>query len=323
LIVVDPLLRVQDLKIHFFTFRGVAKAVDGVSFECQRGEALGLVGESGSGKSVSGMAIMRLIQPPGKVVGGEITFEGKSLLESTEKEMEEVRGSKISMIFQNPRTCLNPVLTLGEQIDRVYRRHSNSSAAEATSRRFEMLSRVGIGDPVRFSKQYPHQVSGGMCQRAMIVMAIICEPKLVIADEPTTGLDVTIQRQIMELLAEIRQRMNETQILITHDLGVVAESCQRIVVMYASRVMEVSPTMELFNHPLHPYTIGLLESIPRVDIDEQPIPLPGYVPNALNRPPGCPIHPRCSRAQDLCRVEQPELLPVNDGRLAACHFVER
>jgi oligopeptide transport system ATP-binding protein len=319
----DPLLNVKDLRIHFFTFRGVAKAVDGASFDVQRGESLGLVGESGSGKSVSGMAILRLIQPPGKIVSGDVVFEGRSLLGLTEKEMQEVRGSKISMIFQNPRTCLNPVLTLGEQIDRVYRRHTNSSAAEATSRRMEMLSRVGIGDPVRFSSQYPHQVSGGMCQRAMIVMAIICEPQLIIADEPTTGLDVTIQRQIMELLAEVRQRMNETQILITHDLGVVAETCQRIVVMYASRVMEISPTKDLFGDPVHPYTIGLLESIPRVDIDEQPIPLPGYVPNALNRPPGCPFHPRCSRAQEICRIELPELLPVRDGRLAACHFVEK
>lgn len=318
----DPLLVVQDLKIHFFTFRGVAKAVDGATFDVQPGEALGLVGESGSGKSVTGMAVLRLIQPPGKVVGGDVLFEGRSLLGLSEKEMQEVRGSQISMIFQNPRTCLNPVLTLGEQIDRVYRRHTNSSAGEAAERRLEMLSRVGIGDPVRFSHQYPHQVSGGMCQRAMIVMAIICEPKLVIADEPTTGLDVTIQRQIMELLEEIRTRMNETQILITHDLGVVAETCQRIVVMYASRVMEVSPTRELFSNPLHPYTIGLLESIPRVDIDEQPVPLPGYVPNALNRPQGCPFHPRCSRAQDLCREVQPELVPVIDGRLAACHFVE-
>ncbi len=319
----DAILTVKDLKVHFFTFRGVAKAVDGATFDVHQGESLGLVGESGSGKSVTGMAIMGLIQPPGKVVGGEIRFQDTSLLEIPEKEMQEVRGSKISMIFQNPRTCLNPVLTLGDQIDRVYRRHIKSSASEAAERRLEMLSRVGIGDPARFSSQYPHQVSGGMCQRAMIVMAIICEPLLVIADEPTTGLDVTIQRQIMELLAEIRQRMNETQILITHDLGVVAETCQRIVVMYASRVMEVSPTMDLFSNPIHPYTIGLLESIPRVDIDEQPIPLPGYVPNALNRPAGCPFHPRCSKAQELCRAEQPELLPVKNGRLAACHFVER
>lgn len=319
---VDKILIVNDLKIHFFTFRGVAKAVDGASFDVQRGESLGLVGESGSGKSVTGMAIMGLIQPPGRVVGGDIFFDGISLSGMNEKEMQDVRGSKISMIFQNPRTCLNPVLTLGDQIDRVYRRHVKSTATEATSRRMEMLNRVGIGDPVRFSDQYPHQVSGGMCQRAMIVMAIICEPQLVIADEPTTGLDVTIQRQIMELLAEIRQRMNETQILITHDLGVVAETCQRIVVMYASRVMEVSPTKDLFSDPFHPYTIGLLESIPRVDIDEQPVPLPGYVPNALNRPSGCPFHPRCLKAQEICREEQPELLPVKNGRLAACHFVE-
>ncbi len=319
---VETLLKAQDLKIHFFTFRGVAKAVDGVSFEVQRGEALGLVGESGSGKSVTGMAILRLIPLPGKVVGGDILYEDKSLLGLTEKEMQEVRGSKISMIFQNPRTCLNPVITLGDQIDRVYRRHSGSSFAQARSRRLEMLSRVGIGDPVRFSNNYPHQVSGGMCQRAMIVMAIICEPQLIIADEPTTGLDVTIQRQIMELLAEMRQRMNETLILITHDLAVVAETCHRIVVMYASRVMEVSPTRELFREPLHPYTIGLLNSIPRVDIDEQPIPLPGNVPNALKLPSGCPFHPRCNKAQDICRVEQPELLPVRDGRLAACFFVK-
>jgi oligopeptide/dipeptide ABC transporter ATP-binding protein len=319
----EKLLNIQDLRIHFFTFRGVAKAVDGVSFEVQRGEAIGLVGESGSGKSVTGMAILKLIQPPGKVVSGDVVFEGKSLINLTEKEMQEVRGRKISMIFQNPRTCLNPVLTLGNQIDRVYRQHTRSTAAQASTHRLEMLSRVGIGDPIRFSNNYPHQVSGGMCQRAMIVMAIICEPQFIIADEPTTGLDVTIQRQIMELLAEMRHRMNETQILITHDLGVVAETCHRIVVMYASRVMEVSPTKELFSDPLHPYTIGLLNSIPRVDIDEQPVPLPGYVPNVLNLPSGCPFHPRCSRAQDLCRVEQPELLPLKDGRQVACHFVEK
>jgi oligopeptide/dipeptide ABC transporter ATP-binding protein len=319
----EPLLIIDDLKVHFHTFRGVARAVDGVSFDLQRGEALGLVGESGSGKSVTGMSILRLIQPPGKVVGGSILFDGLPLLDLPESDMQDIRGSRISMIFQNPRTCLNPVMTLGGQIDRVYRQHTGSSAEQACERRLDMLNKVGIGDPRRFSSQYPHQVSGGMCQRAMIVMAIICEPELVIADEPTTGLDVTIQRQIMELLAEMRERMNETQVLITHDLGVVAETCQRIVVMYASRVMEVAKTPQLFADPLHPYTIGLLKSIPRVDIDEQPVPLPGYVPNALNRPAGCPFNPRCSLAQDICRVEQPELLPVMDGRMAACHFVER
>lgn len=318
----DPLLSVEDLKIHFFTFRGVAKAVDGVSFDVQRGEALGLVGESGSGKSVSGMAVLKLIQPPGKVVSGDIRYNSKSLLALSEKEMQEVRGSKISMIFQNPRTCLNPVMSLGDQIDRVYQRHTGCSASQAQERRLEILGRVGIGDPVRFSHNYPHQVSGGMCQRAMIVMAMVCEPELMIADEPTTGLDVTIQRQIMELMAEMRQKMNQTQILITHDLGVVAETCHRIVVMYASRVMEIAPTRDLFQNPLHPYTSGLLNSIPRVDIDEQPVPLPGYVPNALKRPTGCPFHPRCSKADDRCLAEQPELKTVKAGRMVACHFVE-
>jgi oligopeptide/dipeptide ABC transporter ATP-binding protein len=319
---VEPLLAVDDLKIHFFTFHGVAKAVDGVTFDVRPGEALGLVGESGSGKSVTGMAVLRLIQPPGKVVGGDIRYCGRSLISLADKEMQAVRGRKISMIFQNPRTCLNPVMPLGEQIDRVYRKHTGSSADQAQERRLEMLNRVGIGDPLRFSNNYPHQVSGGMCQRAMIVMAMICEPELMIADEPTTGLDVTIQRQIMELMAEMRRRMNQTQILITHDLGVVAETCQRIVVMYASRVMEIAPTKELFRDPLHPYTAGLLSSIPRVDIDEQPVPLPGYVPNAIKRPSGCPFHPRCSRANDRCRVEQPALKPISDGRLVACHFGE-
>jgi oligopeptide transport system ATP-binding protein len=317
-----PLLSVEDLRIHFFTYRGVAKAVDGASFDVQSGESVGLVGESGSGKSVTGMAILRLVQPPGKVVSGDIRYGNKSLLKLSEKEMQEVRGSKISMIFQNPRTCLNPVMTLGAQVDRVYRKHTRSSAAEAKERRLEMLNRVGIGDPVRFSNNYPHQVSGGMCQRAMIVMAMICKPELMIADEPTTGLDVTIQRQIMVLMAEMRRDLNQTQILITHDLGVVAETCHRIVVMYASRIMEIATTKELFQNPRHPYTIGLLESIPKVNIDEQPVPLPGYVPSALKRPNGCPFHPRCNRAKDQCQMEQPELMAASPGRMIACHFME-
>ena len=319
----DTLLSISDLKIHFFTFRGVVKAVDGISFDVRRGEALGLVGESGSGKSVTGMAILRLIQPPGKIVCGDISYDKRSLLKLSENEMAHVRGSQISMIFQNPRTCLNPVLPLGQQVDRVYRQHTNCSASQARDRRLEMFHQVGIGDPIAFSRSYPHQVSGGMCQRAMIVMAIICEPNLIIADEPTTGLDVTIQRQIMDLLKDMRQRITATQILITHDLGVVAETCNRIVVMYASRIMEIAPSIDLYTNPRHPYTIGLLNSIPRVDADEEPIPLPGYVPNALNRPKGCPFHPRCFKVQEICRQEQPELMSVGEDRLAACHFVEK
>jgi oligopeptide/dipeptide ABC transporter ATP-binding protein len=319
--VTEVLLSIKDIRVHFYTFRGVARAVDGVSFEVFRGESLGLVGESGSGKSVTGMSILRLIQPPGKIISGEIIYKGESILDLPEQDMLHIRGSKISMIFQNPRTCLNPVMTLGEQMDRVYRYHTGCNPQSTKEHREEMLRRVGIADPPSFSRSYPHQVSGGMCQRAMIVMAMICEPELVIADEPTTALDVTIQRQILELMSEIRERMHATQILITHDLGVVAESCDRIVVMYASRVMEVASTQALFASPLHPYTQGLLASMPRVDIDKEPIPLKGYVPNAMNIPEGCPFHPRCSLAQELCWQTRPELRPVGIDRLVACHFV--
>ena len=319
----EVLLSIKDLRVYFYTFRGVARSVDGVSFDVMRGESLGLVGESGSGKSVTGMSILRLIQPPGKIISGEIVYKSEPLLDLSEKDMMRIRGSKISMIFQNPRTCLNPVMTLGEQMDRVYHYHKGGSPQETKEHREEMLTRVGIADPSSFSRSYPHQVSGGMCQRAMIVMAMICEPELVIADEPTTALDVTIQRQILELMSEIRQRMHATQILITHDMGVVAESCDRIVVMYASRIMEVALTQSLFASPLHPYTRGLLNSIPRVDIDNDPIPLKGYVPNAMNIPEGCPFYPRCNMAQELCWKTRPELLPVGNDRLVACHFVDR
>lgn len=319
----EPLLVIQDLGIHFHTFWGVAKAVDGISFTVSRGQVVGLVGESGSGKSVTGMAILRLIQPPGKIVSGDILFEGKSILALDEAEVGAVRGARISMIFQNPRTCLNPVLTLGEQIDRVYRQHTNATRHETRERRLEMLQRVGIGDPIRFSNNYPHQVSGGMCQRAMIVMALICNPQLVIADEPTTGLDVTIQKQILELLDEMRCNLNTTQILITHDLGVVAETCEHTVVLYAGKVMEVAPTHELFTTPSHPYALGLLKSIPRLDVEVEPAVLPGYVPSAINRPSGCPFHPRCEWAERICEQDMPEMRQVSPEHFAACHFVER
>ena len=318
----DAILRIEELKIHFHTFRGVAKAVDGISFDVLGGEALGLVGESGSGKSVTGMSVLGLIQPPGKIVNGDILYKKNSLLSMPEKELRNLRGSKISMIFQNPRTCLNPVLTIGEQIDRVYRQHMGVSKDAVAEKRYEMLEKVGIGDPQRFSNNYPHQVSGGMCQRAMIVMAIICQPDLIIADEPTTGLDVTIQRQIMELLRNMRRTIGATQVLITHDLGVVAETCNRIVVMYASLLMEIASAADLFSRPSHPYTIGLLKSIPRVDVDDEPIPMPGYVPNAYSRPFGCPFHPRCPFTQDICTQSQPELLEIESGHFVACHLID-
>ncbi len=319
----DTLLAIQDVKVHFHTFWGVAKAVDGISFTVSRGKVLGLVGESGSGKSVTGMAILRLIQPPGKIVGGDILFEGKSILALSEDELRALRGAKISMIFQNPRTCLNPVLTIGEQIDRVYLHHFHTSRNEAREKRLEMLQRVGIGDPIRFSKSYPHQVSGGMCQRAMIVMALICNPELIIADEPTTGLDVTIQKQILELLDEMRRNLNTTQILITHDMGVVAETCEHTVVLYAGKVMEIAPTHELFASPSHPYTLGLLKSIPRLDVEEEPAVLPGYVPSAIHRPTGCPFHPRCQQMEEICQQEMPQLVEISPGHFTACHFSGR
>jgi peptide/nickel transport system ATP-binding protein/oligopeptide transport system ATP-binding protein len=319
----SPILCLSDLKVHFFTFRGVARAIDGISLEVYRGEALGLVGESGSGKSVTGLAVLQLIQPPGRIVSGDIAYQGESLLHLPEKRLRTLRGGQISMIFQNPRTCLNPVLTIGEQIDRVYRTHTGATAKATSERRSEMLRRVGIGEPERFSRNYPHQVSGGMAQRAMIVMALICNPDLIVADEPTTGLDVTIQRQIMDLLGEMRRELSATQVLITHDLGVVAETCDRIAVLYAGRMMEVATTHSIFMEPRHPYTIGLLHSIPRVDVDDDPIPLPGYVPNAYSRPSGCPFHPRCQFSEPICRQEEPPMCRISVDHQAACHCLEK
>lgn len=316
----EVLLDIKDLKTHFLTFRGVMPAVDGISFQLRQGESLGLVGESGSGKSVTGYSIIRLIQPPGKIVAGDIEYKGRSILEMSEKELQAMRGAQISMIFQNPRTCLNPVLPIGKQIDRIYRQHTNASAREAREKRLETLNRVRIGDPVRFSKSYPHQLSGGMCQRAMIVMAVVCNPELLIADEPTTGLDVTIQRQIMELLGEMREVFNATQILITHDLGVVAETCDRVVVMYAGLIMESASTKVLFSRPAHPYTVGLLESIPRLDRNVAPALIPGHVPGMYNRPTGCPYNPRCSLAQDICKETMPQPQILGDDHWIACHF---
>jgi oligopeptide/dipeptide ABC transporter ATP-binding protein len=317
----NVLLSIQNLKTHFFTFRGIVEAVDNVEFSVNEGDSLGLVGESGSGKTVTGLSILKLIQPPGKIVSGDIRYKGQSLIRKTEGQMQKIRGAKISMIFQNPRTCLNPVLTIGEQIDRVYSQHRKSSNSEAKKRRLEMLERVRIGDPEGISKSYPHQLSGGMCQRVMIVMAIICEPELLIADEPTTGLDVTIQRQIMELLGEMRKQLNATQIFITHDLGVVAETCNRVVVMYSGRVVETAPTDLLFTHPGHPYTRGLLASIPRIDSDKEPMILKGNVPNPANKPKGCPFHPRCKDVQDVCRQEIPPNVKLGMDHTVSCHLV--
>ena len=318
----NQLLEVVDLRTYFYTFRGVVRAVDGISFTVNEGESVGLVGESGSGKTVTGMSILNLIQAPGRIVQGQIIFSGQELTRLPESELQKIRGKKISAIFQNPRTALNPLMKVGDLIDRVYRHHTGASKSDAKQRRMEILERIAISEPERFSERYPHQLSGGMCQRVFIGMALMCNPELVIADEPTTGLDVTVQKQILSLLTEERQRINAAQILITHDLGIVAENCSRVIVLYGGKIMEIASTLDLFGSPLHPYTKGLLASISRLDIDDKPKILPGLVPNPLDIPSGCPFHPRCYRREDKCMTMEPILRIINTNRQVACHFYD-
>jgi len=314
------LLEVRDLTTHFFLRRGVVRAVDSVSFTVAENEMVGLVGESGSGKSVTALSILRLIQPPGRIVSGEVHFQGRDLLQLPETEMNRsVRGQAISMVFQNPRSCLNPVLNVGTQISRVYRAHRRASSADAHLRALEYLKLVQIPDPDRVMKRYPHQLSGGMCQRVMIAMALICEPVLLIADEPTTGLDVTVQGQILKLMRDLREQTQAAQLLITHDLGVVAETCDRVVVMYCGRVMEVGPVQDVFARPAHAYTAALLHSVPDVRKDFRTRTIPGSVPDPRDPPPGCRFHPRCDGCTDICRVEEPPLVEIHPGRQVACH----
>jgi peptide/nickel transport system ATP-binding protein len=315
----ERLLEIRDLHTHFFLRRAVVRAVDGVSLEMDPGEMVGLVGESGSGKSVTALSILRLIQAPGRIVSGQIIFQGRDLISLNEQDMTGVRGQAISMVFQNPRSCLNPVMKVGAQIARVHRTHKGSSNSEAKARALDYLKLVQIADPERVLDRYPHELSGGMCQRAMIAMALICEPALVIADEPTTGLDVTVQGQILELMRDLRRQTRAAQLLITHDLGVVAETCDRIVVMYAGKVVEVGDVVSVFARPLHPYTAALLASVPDIKRDYRTTTIPGSVPDPRNFPAGCRFHPRCSMCMEVCHVEQPLTVPVGHGRQVACH----
>lgn len=317
----EKILEVKGLRTYFFTYRGVVKAVDDVSFELHRGELLGVVGESGSGKSVTALSILGLIDKPGKVVGGKAWFKGGDLLKAPETKLERLRGSEISMIFQNPRTCLNPVLSVGEQVSRVYSLHCRADKRQASRKAAEMLQLVNIADPERILSRYPHELSGGMCQRVMIVMALMCSPDVLIADEPTTGLDVTVQNQIMFLMRDLRQKTNAGQMLITHDIGVVAETCDRVIVMYAGQLMESADTISLFRSPSHPYTKGLLQSIPRVDKDVEMKIVPGYVPSLIDLPSGCLFHPRCEYRMEICDQAVPEPVQVSDGHIAACHLL--
>ncbi|GER81559.1 MAG: ABC transporter ATP-binding protein [Thermogemmatispora sp.] len=321
----ENLLEVNNLKTYFFTRSGVVKAVDDVSFTMRPGEALGVVGESGSGKSVTALSIIRLVaSPPGKIVGGEILFNGENILEKNNDEMTELRGSKISMVFQDPMTSLNPVFTIGYQIAETVKRHRKGiSNDQAWQRAVEMLDLVRIPDARRRAKNYPHEFSGGMRQRVMIAIALACNPQLLIADEPTTALDVTIQAQILELMKGLAKEFGTALMLITHDLGVVAGTCEHVIVMYAGHIVESAPVRQIFQTPAHPYTIGLLQSIPRLDEKRgtRLTPIPGQPPDLSREIIGCPYAPRCPRVQPRCRQERPELKPVGRGeQLAACFY---
>ena len=318
-----PLLEVKNLKTYFYTEDGVVKAVDGVDFEVFPGEVLGLVGESGCGKSVSALSIMRLISQPGKVLEGEIVFDGQDLLKLTENEMTHVRGNRISMIFQQPQTALNPVFKVGGQIGEVLNIHQDLGKEAGWNRAIELLKMVGIPEPERRAESYPHELSGGMAQRVMIAMALACLPELLIADEPTTALDVTIQAQILDLMRDLRTKVGASVILITHDLGVIAEMAERVAVMYAGRIVEQAEVKTLFAKPLHPYTQGLMGSIPVLGkIKEKLDVIPGNVPNLINLPPGCRFAPRCRARVEyqlkMCTEVEPDLIEVVPAHTARC-----
>ncbi len=315
-----PLLDVRSLSVQFFTEEGVVRAVENVSIEVQPGEVLGLVGESGCGKSVTGLTLLRLIPiPPGRIVSGEILFDGKRLLEMNEKEMEKVRGNDISMIFQEPMTSLNPVFTIGDQIMEAIMLHQGLDKGAARKRAIEMLDRVRIPDPGKRIDSYPHQLSGGMRQRAMIAMALSCEPKLLIADEPTTALDVTIQAQVLQLLREIQKEMGMAVILISHDLGVVSEIANKIAVMYAGRIFEYGSIEAVYGEVRNPYTKGLMNSLPRLEEKKSRLnAIPGQVPDAMNLPVGCKFHPRCYLMIEECKKEEPALFQVNGDHFSRC-----
>jgi oligopeptide/dipeptide ABC transporter ATP-binding protein len=315
----EELLNIHRLSTHFFTENGVVQAVEAVDLKIGRGEIVGLVGESGCGKTVTTLSIMRLLPSPGRIVNGEIWFEKENLIEKSEPEMRKIRGNRISMIFQEPMSSLNPVLTIGEQIAEVIKSHQGLSRAQAKNMAVEMLELVGVPAAATRVNEYPHQLSGGMRQRVMIAMALACKPALLIADEPTTALDVTIQAQVLDLMRDLQKKFHTAIMLITHDLGVVAEMCDEVVVMYLGRVVEHAKVRPIFHDPKHPYTQGLLRSIPSLASRKQRLePIKGVVPDPLNAPPGCPFHPRCPHEMEICRREMPPLKEVAPDHQAAC-----
>jgi oligopeptide/dipeptide ABC transporter ATP-binding protein len=328
-VVPDILVDIRDLKTFFYTYEGVARAVDGVSYRLNSGEALGIVGESGCGKSVSALSIMRLIpDPPGRIVSGQIFFKQINLLELPQERMRKIRGNSISMIFQEPMTSLNPVFTVGNQIAEAFRLHQGLNRQQALDKSIDALRLVNIPAPEKCIRQYPHELSGGMRQRAMIAMALACDPEVLIADEPTTALDVTIQAQIIDLMLQLKQELGMAIILITHDLGIIAETVKRVIVMYAGVIVEQAPTRAIFKSPLHPYTQGLLQSIPRlgdkvkrgrVRLEE----IAGVVPSLYDVPPGCRFSNRCRYVMEICRQKEPELEPVAEEHECRCWLTQR
>jgi len=314
------LLRVDKLKTYFYTSEGVIPAVDDVSFQVEKGKILGLVGESGCGKSVTALSIMRLVPPPGRIVSGEILFEGQDLLKLSNEQIRSLRGDRIAMIFQDPMTSLNPVFTIGDQIAEILRTHKGIKRSLSFEKARDLLQQVGIPDPARRIREYPHQLSGGMRQRVMIAMSVACEPALIIADEPTTALDVTIQAQILRLLKGLTESLNTALILISHDLGVIAETADRVAIMYAGKIVEYATTEELFAGPLHPYSIGLLESIPRFGENKEKRlkAIKGVVPRLAELPEGCKFNPRCKYIIDRCTEEEPGLIDAGGGHLVRC-----
>jgi oligopeptide/dipeptide ABC transporter ATP-binding protein len=323
----DNILEIKGLKTHFFTESGVVHAVDGIDVNVRRGEVLGIVGESGCGKSVTSLSIMRLIGQPGKIVEGQIIFDNEDLLQIPESRMVKIRGNRISMIFQQPQSCLNPVFKVGDQLSEVLFIHQDLGKEAGQKRAVELLSMVGIPEPESRVNSFPHEMSGGMAQRVMIAMALACVPELLIADEPTTALDVTIQAQILDLMRNLRSKMETSIILITHDLGVVAEMCDRVVVMYAGRIVEEAPIVELFNSPKHPYTAALIGSTPVLgQADKDLVTIPGSVPNLIALPDGCKFSPRClariENQLEICTKEEPELRVIAPDRKVRCWLYE-
>ena len=316
----EKLLEVSNLRTYFFTEAGVVKALDGMSLEVNKGQAVGLVGESGSGKSVTAQSVLRIVPRPGRIVDGSVKFEGEELLTKKEDEMRKLRGPKMAIVFQDPTTSLNPLYTVEKQLTDILMLHRDLSKEDASKQALRLLDRVGIQDPERRLKAYPHELSGGMKQRIAIARALSCEPVLLFADEPTTNLDVTIQAQVLELLKALQKELNMTMVMITHDMGIIADMTERVTVLYAGKVMEVADTPTLFKSPKHPYTEALLKAVPSVKQTRALEVIPGNIPNLIEPPTGCVFHPRCKYAKDVCVKKEPELEKVAEGHYVACHF---